>query len=166
MSRPQNKRQDKMKTLNDKKRRNDSNNKSSSFAHNKPSYSFQDSGNNAQKLHSTSTEEIPLESNWSFWFDKYIGPGKSAEEYANALLQIGTFDSIQGFWQWYNNLPRATLLEVSSSVHLMKANVKPVYEDPSNEKGGHIAFKSKNTNSMIFGCNLLCMRLESDLIQC
>lgn len=36
-----------------------------------------------------------LENGWAFWYDKYIGPGRTVEEYAAALHNLGGFGSVQ-----------------------------------------------------------------------
>jgi len=92
------------------------------------------------------TEQVPLEHAWSFWFDKYIGPGKTPQEYADALILVGTFDSVQVFWKWFNNLPPVSTIQTSSTLHLMKKGIRPVWEDEANIKGGHLCFKMKQDN--------------------
>lgn len=42
----------------------------------------------------------------------------------------------QDFWNCYNNLPPVEKLKPKSSYHLMKAGVRPLWEDPENERGG------------------------------
>ena len=72
-------------------------------------------------------EEILLGDTWVLWFDRYIGPGFSAEEYAAAVKEVCTFNTVQGFWCWYNNLPAASTLDSSCTYHLMKKGIKPLW---------------------------------------
>jgi len=89
-----------------------------------------------------------LENSWSYWYDKYIGPGKTAKEYSDAMHLVGTFDSIQGFWCWHNNIP-IDLIPGGSSFHLMKSGIRPVWEDTANEDGGTLSFRV-NKDSLIY----------------
>jgi len=86
---------------------------------------------------------ILLENTWSFWYDKYIGPGQSFQEYEAALHQLGSFSSIQDFWKWYNFMPPITQLPPRSSYHLMKHGIKPLWEDEANAEGGNLSIKVK-----------------------
>jgi hypothetical protein len=97
------------------------------------------------------TEPVPFENQWSFWHDKYLGPGKTVEEYAAALLQIGTFSTVQDFWCYYNNLPSVSQLQVGSSFHLMKKDILPLWEDKGNAEGGTFSFKvAKNQTAKVW----------------
>ncbi len=40
-------------------------------------------------------DEYLLETKWTFWFDKYPGPGLSVEQYTAALRNLGTVGTIQ-----------------------------------------------------------------------
>lgn len=82
-----------------------------------------------------------MENSWTFWYDKYIGPKKTVEEYEAALVKIATFDCIQDFWKWHNNLPCVALIQTSSSFHLMKSGIRPLWEDRANANGGNLSFK-------------------------
>ena len=70
---------------------------------------------------------VPLQDTWCLWFDRYIGPGFSAEEYAAAMLCVCEVADIAMFWRWINNLPAANVLEPSCSYHLMKKDIRPVW---------------------------------------
>jgi translation initiation factor 4E len=88
-----------------------------------------------------SQDAIPLENSWRLSFDRYIGPGFTAEEYADAITDICTVDSIQSYWAWFNNLPTAGELDASCTYHLMKSGIRPLWEDKANEDGGSMTFK-------------------------
>ena len=84
---------------------------------------------------------LQLERAWCFWFDQYIGPNKSPDQYRAAQTRIATFDTIQKFWQWYNHLPAIGELRSGSSYHLMRSGVRPLWEDKSNVHGGSLSFR-------------------------
>ena len=71
--------------------------------------------------------EAPLEHKWCLYFDRYIGPGFSADEYAAAIAEICTLDSVPTYWSWFNNLPNAGDLDPSCTYHLMKSGIRPLW---------------------------------------
>ena len=76
---------------------------------------------------STMETELQLGSPWSLYFDRYIGPNLPPSAYAKAMVEICTIDSIQTFWNWFNNLPPASELNSSCSYHLMKSGIRPLW---------------------------------------
>ena len=84
---------------------------------------------------------VPLQTTWSLYFDRYIGPGFTAEEYAAAIKEICVIDTVQTYWQWFNHLPSASSISASCSYHLMKGGIRPLWEDKANEEGGSFTFK-------------------------
>jgi len=93
------------------------------------------------------SEPVVLENSWSFWFDRYLGPGLTVEEYASSLCNLGSFHSIQNFWRWVNNLPPTCKLGPRTSYHVMKQNVRPLWEDDENVNGGTFTFKVSKAES-------------------
>lgn len=83
------------------------------------------------------------------------------EEYDASLQNICTVDSVQLFWQCFNNLPTVDQLKPKSSFHLMKvrpvlarvlnvqAGIKPIWEDPNNENGGFWAMRVKKEDTYV-----------------
>lgn len=100
-------------------------------------------------------EELLLENSWSIWYDKYAGPGLTAQQYENALKNIGTFSSVPDFWRWFNNLPEPEKLGPRSSFHLMKKGVKPLWEDKENSSGGHLSIKIRKDQTPYVWLRLL-----------
>jgi len=92
-------------------------------------------------------QPVQLENSWSFWFDRYQGPGLTVEEYTASLKNFGSFNSIQNYWRWFNNLPPTTQLPPRTSYHLMKENVRPLWEDEENVNGGTFTFKVSKAES-------------------
>eukprot|EP01111_Echinosteliopsis_oligospora_P009503 TRINITY_DN279_c0_g1_i1.p1 TRINITY_DN279_c0_g1~~TRINITY_DN279_c0_g1_i1.p1 ORF type:complete len:216 (-),score=65.25 TRINITY_DN279_c0_g1_i1:111-758(-) len=93
-------------------------------------------------------DPVSLECSWSFWHDKYIKSSQSVEEYEASLHKLCTFSTIQDFWKNFNNLPEVDKLVPKSSFHLMKAGIRPLWEDPENANGGiwTLRVKKENTN--------------------
>jgi len=91
--------------------------------------------------------QLYLENEWVFFYDRYPGPGLSVEEYMASVKQIGSVNTVQKFWNYFNNLPPVEKLGPRTSYHLMKKGILPLWEDPANEKGGHLAIKVSRRDS-------------------
>jgi translation initiation factor 4E len=88
---------------------------------------------------------VPLDCSWTFWYDKYIGPGKTVQEYHDALIVVGSFNSVQDFWRYQNHIPITNVKE-TSSLHLMKSGIRPLWEDSANVEGGNLSFRINKEN--------------------
>jgi len=91
-------------------------------------------------------EELALENAWCFWHDKFIG-GLSGAEYEASLHKLCTFNTVQDFWKYFNNLPPVDKLRPKSSFHLMKDGISPLWEDPKNASGGFWALRVKKEDT-------------------
>jgi len=89
----------------------------------------------------------PIESSWTFWFDKRMRRGKPVtggtvltpvplEDYQSNLKQVGTFKAVEDFWSLYHHMMPPSQLELNSNYHLFKTSIQPMWEDPANHKGG------------------------------
>jgi len=81
-------------------------------------------------------ETIYLEHEWAFWFDSGMIRGMNQTTYENSLKIIGAFRTVQDFWRYWNNFTDINKFPDGSNVLLFKLGIKPMWEDPSNEKGG------------------------------
>jgi len=84
---------------------------------------------------------IPLENEWSIFFDVRQKRGCDFNRYENCCTKIGTFNSVQTFWQYWNNFMDVTFPD-DSNIRLFKNNIKPMWEDPANIRGGQISLWS------------------------
>jgi len=91
-------------------------------------------------------EAVQLENSWCIWLDKYAGPA-NLEEYEASLQKLCTFSTIQDFWKNFNNLPSTDKLKLKSSFHLMKAGIRPIWEDPENANGGFWAVRVRREDT-------------------
>jgi len=82
-----------------------------------------------------STEPIPLNNPWTFWVDR-TERGVNLEQYDANLRRIYTVYTVQRFWAVYYNIPKPADLHVRSSLHMMRDDRKPVWEEEYNCKGG------------------------------
>ncbi|KAF3930568.1 hypothetical protein ABW19_dt0203506 [Dactylella cylindrospora] len=114
---------------------------------------IQTMGNRAELRHTMlkKLRPLPLRHEWTFWHDKYQADGTTAstggsEGYASQLKELANISTIQAFWQVYNNTPFESLA-LRDSLLLFKKNVKPIWEDPRNNKGGAWTFRISKTNN-------------------
>jgi len=86
-------------------------------------------------------EPIPLQNSWAIWHDFFQGRGVKFEDFEANLKQLCKFNTVQSFWEYFNNLPTPKDIPVKSSMHLMLEGVKPLWEDPKNATGGFWAWR-------------------------
>jgi len=84
---------------------------------------------------------IPLENEWSIFFDVRQKRGCDYNRYENCCTKIGSFNSVQTFWQYWNNFMDISFPD-ASNIRLFKNNIKPMWEDPANIRGGQISLWS------------------------
>ncbi|PTB68033.1 IF4E-domain-containing protein [Trichoderma citrinoviride] len=77
-----------------------------------------------------------LKDAWSFWYRPPISKAHGFIEYENTLHGIATVRSAEEFWQVYSHLKRPSSLPVVSDYHLFKKDIRPIWEDEVNRKGG------------------------------
>jgi len=73
--------------------------------------------------------ESPLETAWTFWYDKKTSDKKESEQYMEALKQLGTFNTIEGFYRHYSFLLRPSELPRDHNVYLFRKSYKPMWEE-------------------------------------
>ncbi|ANB14731.1 translation initiation factor eIF4E [Sugiyamaella lignohabitans] len=76
-----------------------------------------------------------LPASWTFWF-LHRGPGQNFSNYLDATRQIGSFDTVEEFWDIYSHLRRIDKLPFTSEYQLFRKGVKPLWEDEVNVNGG------------------------------
>lgn len=96
-----------------------------------------DPNRDAGSSHGQPKESLDLKGNWTFWY--LIRHGRAsvqAANYEHALHQIATATTAEDFWAIYGHLKRPSTLPSNSDYQVFREGVKPVWEDPSNERGG------------------------------
>jgi len=81
-------------------------------------------------------EELKLEHRWIWWYDDSPPKGSTCEEFESRLKRLGSFNTVQNFWRFFNVLKDITQLPDHSNLSLFKEGVKPLYEDNANTRGG------------------------------
>ncbi|KAG6039881.1 hypothetical protein E4U41_001881 [Claviceps citrina] len=85
----------------------------------------------------------PLRDAWSFWYRPPISKAHGFIEYENTLHGIATVRTAEEFWEIYSHLKRPSLLPVVSDYHFFKKDVRPIWEDDVNRKGGKWVVRMK-----------------------
>ena len=88
----------------------------------------------------------PLSTEWSFYvyfknqmqnkYDKY-------DNYAEDIEFLGSFNTIEGFWNIYSHLRRPNDLIGHTDYHLFRNNIKGIWEHDDNVNGGKWMIKLK-----------------------
>mmetsp|Transcript_20166 Transcript_20166/g.77198 ORF Transcript_20166/g.77198 Transcript_20166/m.77198 type:complete len:538 (-) Transcript_20166:35-1648(-) len=89
-----------------------------------------------KRVRVSDSKEVFLKDAWTFWYDEQPHKGMTHSEYENSVVRIGTFDTIQAFWRYYNNIVDPAVFPAYSNLRMFKANIKPLWEDPANSNGG------------------------------
>ncbi|KAG0234552.1 Eukaryotic translation initiation factor 4E type 3 [Actinomortierella wolfii] len=89
---------------------------------------------------------IPLKHEWVFWHDKYVANATPAE-YTENLREISEVNSVQSFWSVYNNIKGPESLSLRYSLHVIRKGIKPLWEDPLNERGGAWNFRTSKADA-------------------
>lgn len=80
-------------------------------------------------------EEHPLRRSWTLWFDCPAYQSRSEDWFAN-LDNVLTFNTVEDFWKLINNIDPPSQLKPNSNYYFFVKEVKPMWEDPLNAKGG------------------------------
>lgn len=105
---------------------------------------------------------MPFQYVWSVWHDKAGSttstPVSTSESYSTRLtLLAAEVPDIGAFYRIYNNFPWDGVKN-KDSVHVFRAGVKPLWEDPENLEGGSLTVKVKREDGKgIKAWEELCM---------
>mmetsp|Transcript_41510 Transcript_41510/g.89146 ORF Transcript_41510/g.89146 Transcript_41510/m.89146 type:complete len:614 (-) Transcript_41510:234-2075(-) len=73
--------------------------------------------------------EHPLETAWTFWFDKKTSDRKESDQYMEGLRQLGSFNTVEGFYRHYTHLLRPSELPRDHNCYMFRKNYKPMWEE-------------------------------------
>ncbi|GAO45794.1 hypothetical protein G7K_0045-t1 [Saitoella complicata NRRL Y-17804] len=105
---------------------------------------------------------LPLKHAWTFYSEKAVLEGEHvAEYYARNLMVIEEVETVQMFWQVFNNTPLD--LPQKSSIHFFKRGVKPLWEDPRNLHGGAWTFRIPSSYAPAFFREVLMLLIGEQL---
>jgi len=80
---------------------------------------------------------IPLHHQWVFYYEKTSSSVQSlkADKISTTCKPLGSFDTVQGFWGYWNNI-HINKLPVNSQLRLFKSTITTSNDDPANVCGG------------------------------
>lgn len=85
--------------------------------------------------------ESKFDNQWNIWYHN------SKEDWTiNGYKKLYNIKTIKDYWKLYNNWDDLGTIN-SKHFFIMKNNITPVWEDPSNKKGGCWSFKVNDTNA-------------------
>jgi translation initiation factor 4E len=86
----------------------------------------------------------PLQYKWTLYYERKSKEKRTAKclnkmDYLNNLTKVSSFQTIRSFWSCWNEVQEQCSLsenDGAANYHMFKDNIKPVWEDPKNAKGG------------------------------
>jgi len=88
-----------------------------------------------------------LEHKWTLWYERKshgkANKGLKKDDYLKEVKKAGSFQTIPAFWKCWSNLQELRTVPIAgqaANYHLFKDNIKPLWEDPKNIKGGKWTF--------------------------
>lgn len=102
----------------------------------------------------------PLVHAWDFWHDRQDRTNSSSSSsappptagkpnYEDRLKHLASITDVKTFWSVFNNFDVVSL-PLRDSVHLFHRGVKPLWEDPRNERGGCWTFRVPKEKASAF----------------
>lgn len=80
---------------------------------------------------------LGLQHSWTFWYlIRHTRNAVQSTNYEHNLHLIGTVATAEDFLALYGHMRRPAELPTNSDYQLFRTGVKPVWEDPANERGG------------------------------
>lgn len=92
---------------------------------------------------STAPVAHSLKDAWTFWYRPPISKAHGYIEYEQTLHGIASVRTGEEFWEIYSHLKRPSALPVVSDYHLFKKDIRPIWEDDVNKKGGKLVVRMK-----------------------
>ncbi|KAL4888731.1 translation initiation factor eIF 4e-like domain-containing protein [Aspergillus ambiguus] len=101
---------------------------------------------------------LPFQYHWTVWYDKH----SDTADYDERLYVLHEdVADIATFYRVYNNYPW-NKVRLRDTVHIFRKGVRPVWEDPQNQKGGCWRFRVPKSKAQAFfhEIAILCMANE------
>jgi translation initiation factor 4E len=81
--------------------------------------------------------ELVLHTPWHF---SYMRRG-AANAYASSIKDIGSFATVEHFWNVYNHVHRPGQLDPPTDMFMFRRGVQPMWEDEANSSGGRLSLR-------------------------
>eukprot|EP00276_Gloeochaete_wittrockiana_P016839 CAMPEP_0184353008 /NCGR_PEP_ID=MMETSP1089-20130417/73445_1 /TAXON_ID=38269 ORGANISM="Gloeochaete wittrockiana, Strain SAG46.84" /NCGR_SAMPLE_ID=MMETSP1089 /ASSEMBLY_ACC=CAM_ASM_000445 /LENGTH=208 /DNA_ID=CAMNT_0026688057 /DNA_START=28 /DNA_END=651 /DNA_ORIENTATION=- len=82
-----------------------------------------------------SGDDHPINQTYCFWFNKGTR-AKIGDNYEKAIKKVGTFNTVEKFWSYYDHMIRPSDLPPNSDYHVFREGIRPLWEDEENKYGG------------------------------
>jgi translation initiation factor 4E len=95
---------------------------------------------------------LDLDEKFSFYYrisDNSLLGNVGNLQYENTVKKIADFETVEDFWKIFQHMKKPEHLKNGIEFQLFKHNIKPLWEDESNKKGGRISIKLKKENSSL-----------------
>ncbi len=95
---------------------------------------------------------LDLDEKFSFYYrisDNSLLGNVGNLQYENTVKKIADFETVEDFWKIFQHMKKPESLKSGIEFQLFKYNIKPLWEDESNKKGGRISIKLKKENSSL-----------------
>lgn len=113
--------------------------------------SLQSTAQEAEKEENSTIPEIcrhdfPLNSSWDVYTTR-----PEATDWAEKLVKIATFDTVQGFWAIYQHLKLPSFLRYHHDYYVFRSGIEPQWETEENIDGGRfvVEITKKDRNSFL-----------------
>eukprot|EP00386_Alphamonas_edax_P013718 GDKI01042306.1.p2 GENE.GDKI01042306.1~~GDKI01042306.1.p2 ORF type:complete len:270 (+),score=96.66 GDKI01042306.1:83-892(+) len=93
--------------------------------------------------------EHPLETAWTFWYERKMHARQSCEDYQKNLKPIGTFNTVEGFYRYYSHLRRAGQQPVDYNLAMFRKGSKPMWEAFPTGGCWILRVKKRSSHSLI-----------------
>lgn len=113
----------------------------------------------------------PLVHVWEFWHDRQDrkpsgGTAAAADSdtasYEARLVKMTTVTDVREFWELFNNFD-VMKLPLRDTVHLFHKGIKPLWEDPRNNRGGAWTFRVPKDKAKEFWKEICMMAIGEQL---
>lgn len=105
------------------------------------------------------TKETQLPNTWYLWYHQY--PNDFTIKGFKNIYQIKT---VEDYWNLHNSWKQNGGI-IKNQFYIMKENIKPMWEDPENSKGGRWSFKVKLSQAQNLWNDLATYLVSGNLIK-
>ncbi|KAK9664652.1 hypothetical protein RND81_14G058500 [Saponaria officinalis] len=89
----------------------------------------------------------PLKHKFVFWHTRRAPGARTQTPYQESIKQLADFSTVEGFWVCYCHFTPPSSLPSPTDLHLLKAGIRPSWEDSANCNGGKWIIRFKKAVS-------------------
>eukprot|EP00929_Paragymnodinium_shiwhaense_P098964 TRINITY_DN604_c1_g1_i1.p1 TRINITY_DN604_c1_g1~~TRINITY_DN604_c1_g1_i1.p1 ORF type:complete len:238 (+),score=66.21 TRINITY_DN604_c1_g1_i1:140-853(+) len=113
----------------------------------------------AAELEDMKSKDPRLSDTWVIWEQIMQSSDAKNAQYSDATHKVAQFNTVKGFWRYWNHLPQPSELldgkkfvretaegrSIVDALMIFRDGIKPEWEDAKNETGGHFQLQLKPT---------------------